>query len=458
MEGHLGLQLLLQFVLIFINAFFAMSEIAVISLNESKIRRQAEEGDKVAGRLLKMVTEPSGFLSTIQIGITLAGFLGSAFAASNLASRLSTWLIEDCGWTMSRSALNTLSVIFITLLLSYFTLILGELVPKRIAMNHPEKVARSICGFVNFIAVVLKPVVWFLAKSTNGVLRLIGIDPAADPEKVSEDDIRLMVDIGEEKGAIESNEKELIENIFEFNNTTAEDIMIHRTDMVVLWQEDPIEKIIETIEESGYSRFPVCGEDVDDVIGIIRTREFFLNLNSKNPKPVEKLVTPAYFIPESVRTDVLFRDMQAKKTHMAIVIDEYGGISGLVTMEDLLEEIVGNIFDESDKAEPQEITKIGENLWRVAGGATIDLINEELDINLDEDDEYETLGGLIYNNLNSIPPDGSKPELQIDGLDIKVQTIEDRRVEWALVSVIKKDDTPGGDDAAETPKSHKRGE
>lgn len=437
MEGHLGLQLLLQFVLIFINAFFAMSEIAVISLNEGKVRRRAEEGDRVSKRLLKMVTEPSGFLSTIQIAITLSGFLGSAFAAQNLATRLSSWLVNDCGWNIAQSTLETLSVIAITLALSYITLIFGELVPKRIAMNNPEKVAGFVSGVLSAVATVLRPVVWFLAKSTNGVLRLIGIDPNENSEKVSEDDIRLMVDIGEEKGTIESNEKELIENIFEFNNTTAADIMVHRTDMVVLWLEDPLDTIIETIQDSGLSRFPVCGEDVDDVRGILRSRELFLNLHSKQPKPLSELVMPAYFVPETVRTDVLFRDMQAKKTHMSIVIDEFGGISGLVTMEDLLEEIVGKIFDESDKTEPAEITPLGDDTWRVAGSATIEDINEALGIKLEESDEYETLGGLIYNNLTSIPPDGSQPEIRIDCLDIKVDHIEDRRIEWATVKVIR---------------------
>lgn len=436
MEGHLGLQLLLQLGLILINAFFAMSEIAVISLNEGKLRRQAEEGDKTSGRLLKMVNEPSGFLSTIQVAITLSGFLGSAFAARNLSTRLTEWLINDCGWVIKYSTLDAISVIVITLILSYFTLILGELVPKRIAMHNPEKVAKAVSGVVNAIAFILKPVVWFLAKSTNAVLRLIGINPKESAEKVSEDDIRLMVDIGEEKGTIESTEKELIENIFEFNNTTAEDIMVHRTDMVVIWLDDPIEKIIETIQDSGLSRFPVCREDVDDVVGIIRSREFFLNLHSKAPKEIKDLVTPAYFVPESVRTDVLFRDMQEKKTHMSIVIDEYGGISGLVTMEDLLEEIVGNIFDESDKAEPQEITQVGDNVWRISGGANIEDINETLGVDIEESDEYETLGGLIYNNLSSIPADGSKPEIVIGNLDIKVQLIEDRRVEWAIVKIL----------------------
>ena len=437
MEGHLGLQLLLQFVLIFINAFIAMSEIAVISLNEGKVRRRAEEGDRVSKRLLKMVTEPSGFLSTIQIAITLSGFLGSAFAAQNLATRLSSWLVNDCGWNIAQSTLETLSVIAITLALSYITLIFGELVPKRIAMNNPEKVAGFVSGVLSAVATVLRPVVWFLAKSTNGVLRLIGIDPNENSEKVSEDDIRLMVDIGEEKGTIESNEKELIENIFEFNNTTAADIMVHRTDMVVLWLEDPLDTIIETIQDSGLSRFPVCGEDVDDVRGILRSRELFLNLHSKQPKPLSELVMPAYFVPETVRTDVLFRDMQAKKTHMSIVIDEFGGISGLVTMEDLLEEIVGKIFDESDKTEPAEITPLGDDTWRVAGSATIEDINEAIGIKLEESDEYETLGGLIYNNLTSIPPDGSQPEIRIDCLDIKVDLIEDRRIEWATVKVIR---------------------
>ena len=345
-------KILVLVILILINAFFAAAEIAVISLSETKLRKQAEEGDKKAKKLLVLMQAPDSFLSAIQIAITLAGFLSSAFAADSFSDPLVHWLTVDKGFTaIPTSTLNTIMVVLITIVLSYFSLVLGELVPKRIAMKKTEAVARFTVGAVTSVAAVFRPVIWLLSKSTNGVLRALHIDPKADEEDVSEDEIRMMVDLGEERGAIESNEKELIDNIFEFNNTTAEDVMIHRTDMVMLWVEDTREEILATIRSSGLSRFPVYEENADDIIGILSTREYLLNAQAEAPKPMRELLRPAYFVPESVRTDVLFRDMQSKKVHMSIVVDEYGGTSGLVTMEDLLEEIVGNIYDEFD---PQE--------------------------------------------------------------------------------------------------------
>ncbi|MGN1003941.1 MAG: hemolysin family protein, partial [Oscillospiraceae bacterium] len=238
----------------------------------------------------------------------------------------------------------------------------------------------------------------------------------------------------EEKGAIEANEKEMIENIFEFNNTTAEDVMVHRTDMVMIWLEDPAEEILRVIEESGMSRFPVYNENADDIVGILSTRDYLFNTHRKEPKSFRDLLRPAYFVPESVRTDVLFRDMQSKKVHMAIVVDEYGGTSGLVTMEDLLEEIVGNIYDEFDPQDEQDIIRLEENLWRVAGSVELETLAEELDVELPEEEEYDTLGGLVFSQLSVIPEDGSTVEVDACGLHIKVVELSDRRVEWALVS------------------------
>ena len=294
--------------------------------------------------------------------------------------------------------------------------------------------ARATVGAVTAVATVFRPVIWFLSKSTNAVLRLLHIDPKADEEEVSEDEILMMVDLGEERGAIESNEKELIENIFEFNNTTAEDVMIHRTDMVMVWAEDPNEEVIRTIRESGMSRFPVYEEDADDIIGILNTRDYLLNAHSSHPKTLRELLRPAYFVPESVRTDVLFRDMQSKKVHLAIVVDEYGGTSGLVTMEDLLEEIVGNIYDEFDPQEEKDIEKLEDNLWRISGSCQLEQVAEALDIEFPEDEESDTLGGLVFAQLSAIPEDGSQVEVDSCGLHIKVQELTDRRVEWALVS------------------------
>lgn len=434
--------LLLQIILILINAFFASSELAVLSLNENKTRKQAEDGDKKAAMLLRMVEAPSSFLSTIQIGITLAGFLASAFAASNFAARLSA-LLRGWGLTLlSPGALYSVCVVLITLILSYFTLIFGELVPKRIAMKSPEKVAKFAGPVILGLATVMKPVVALLAASTNLVLRLIGIDPKAENEQVTEEEIRMMVDIGEEKGVIEGSEAELIENVFEFNNITAADVMVHRTDMTALCIRDSAEEILAVIRESGFSRFPVYDEDADDIVGVLSTREFLLNAQSASPLPLGKLLRAPYLVPETIRADVLLREMQKKKAHMAVVLDEYGGTSGLITMEDLLEEIVGDIYDEFDEQEEQDIMPLEENLWRIQGGAPLDEINEALHVSLPEDEEFDTLGGLIYSRLTTIPEDGATPCVDAFGLHIQVEKVEDRRVVSALVRKTEAESAP----------------
>ncbi len=437
--------LLLQLVLIFLNAFFAAAEIAVISLNENIVRKQAEEGDKKAAKMLRMVSEPTGFLSTIQVGITLAGFLGSAFAADTFSEPIVGWLMDSCGVTfIPEKTLDTLAVIVITLILSYFTLILGELVPKRIAMRNPEKLARGVCDVIIGISVVMKPVVWFLSVSTNAVLRLFGINPHEEEEAVSEEDIRLMIDIGEEKGTIDSVEREMIDNIFEFNNTHAGEIMTHRTDMTVVYADDSDEEIRRIIVESGYSRIPVCGEDADDVIGVLRARAFFINAQSESPRPLRELLMPAYFVPESVRADVLFRDMKRQKEHMAIVVDEFGGTAGLITLEDLLEEIVGNIYDETDIKEEPDIEAIGENCWRANGNCTLEVLRDVVGLALDpEETEYTTLGGLIFAHLGVIPEEGTTPTVKVENLEIRVLSIAERRVESAEITRLPEEEADG---------------
>lgn len=429
-------QLMLQVLLIFVNAFFAATEIAVISLNDNRLRRQAESGDKTAVLMLKIAQEPNSFLSTIQIGITLAGYIGAAFAAQNFSDPLTEFAMNAFRFAESaRHAVNGVSVLLITIVLSFFTLAFGELVPKRIAMQKPEPVARFASHIIRFLSVVMRPVIWLLSKLTNGILRILGIDPNADPEEVSEEEILYMVDVGEEKGAIETSEKEMIANIFEFNNTTAADVMVHRTDAQFLWVDDSEETILEVIQESGFSRFPVCGEDTDDILGILITRDFLLNLSSKDKKPLEELLRAPYFVPESVRADILFRNMQSNKTHMAIVVDEHGGTGGLVTMEDLIEEIVGNIYDESDKQDEHEITPLEDGRWRIAGSTILSDIADELGVLIPESDEFDTLNGLIVDNLSYIPDDGTCPTLTVDNLNIQVEQVQDRRIEWAIVSV-----------------------
>ena len=429
--------LILQIALILINAFFAASEIAVISLNETKLRRQADDGDQKAEKMLRMVGEPTGFLSTIQVGITVAGFLGAAFASHHFSDRLVSWLVNTCGVTaIAPTTLHSLSVIGITLLLSFVTLILGVLVPKRLATRKAEAFARAVCGIILFLSALLKPTVWLLTVTTNGVLRLRGVNPHENDESVSEDEIRMMIDIGEESGSIESEEREMIDNIFEFNNITAGELMVHRKDMTVIWANDTPEEIFRTIVESGYSRFPVCGEDTDDVLGILRTRAYLLNAHSNGGKTLRELLSPVHFVPETVHADMLFRDMQQKKMHMAVVVDEYGGTAGLITLEDLLESIVGNIYDETDEVEVQDITQIDENLWRVSGNCDLEDLSEAIDLKIEKDPDanYSSLGGLIFHILTEIPDDGNTPSLETDTLRIQVEEIQNHRVEWALVS------------------------
>ncbi len=442
-------QLILQLVLIFINAIFACSEMAVVSLNEKKMEKLAEDGNKKAAKLLKMLKNPDRFLSTIQISITLAGFLASAFAADNIANRLTKWLYTDIGLThLGTTALDTICVILITVVLSYFTLILGELVPKRIAMKNPEKAAMRLCSVVGFFAVIFRPAVWFLSISTNLVLKMLRIDPKHEDEEVTEEEIRLMVESSEEDGNIQADEKEMIENIFEFNNTTAADIMIHRTEMSAININDSFEDIISTINETGFSRFPVYENDIDNIIGVLSTRKFLLNICEKSPKTLKELIFEPNFVPESVRADLLFRDMQEKKSHMAIILDEYGGTAGLVTMEDLIEQIVGNIYDETDEQlEDEEIEELGENLYRMDGSVSLDTIEKVLDIDFPpEDDDLSTLSGLIFSRFTTIPADGETPELVIDRLHIKVEEITEHRVVSAVVELIPKEETEDEDE------------
>nr|MBQ4317934.1 HlyC/CorC family transporter [Clostridia bacterium] len=426
----MGGQLILQVVLIAINAFFAMTETACISINKTKLESAAKDGDKKAARLLKMVENPNGFLATIQIGITLAGFLGSAFAAENFSDVLVDFIVNTCGITaIPMKVLDTAAVVVITLILSFFTLVLGELVPKRVALKKADAIASAVCGIIIFLANIFKPVIWLTSVSTNGVLRLMGINPNEEEEEVSQDEIRMMIDIGEETGTIDPTQGELIDNIFEFNNLLAGDVMTHRTDMATISIEATNDEITEIIRETGFSRFPVYGKDIDEIIGVLRTREFLLNIQSPHPKALKDMLAKPHFVPETVRADVLFRDMQAKKRHMAIVVDEYGGTSGLITMEDLLEEIVGNIYDESDDKPEPDIVKLEDNLWRVSGSVDIDELAEAIGIDLDfEDEDYGTLGGLVYSQLSQIPEDGSNPEIEAKGMHVKVERISEHRV------------------------------
>ncbi len=439
--------LLLQVILIFINAFFACAEIAVISLNENKLKKESEDGNKKATKMLKMVERPTRFLSTIQVCITLAGFLASAFAAESFAEKLAEYIVK--AWEnapLSASTIEFLCLIVITIVLSFITLVFGELVPKRIAMANSEKIASAVSGVILFAAAAMKPLVWLLTVCTNGILRLIGIDPNAEPEEVTEEDIRMMVDIAEESENIESTEKDMIENVFEFNNITASEIMVHRTNVQAIQLDDSDADIYSVIESTGMSRFPVYGDDLDDVVGILNAKRFLMDRHRELDTPIKELLQSAYFVPELVHADVLFRDMQKKKENFAILVDEYGGMSGIVTMEDLLEEIVGNIYDEFDPQPELDIEKLSDDTWRVSGSMPLDELAEQIEWTPPEDDEFETLGGLIYSELSEIPKDGDTPHIEVCGLDITVEKIEDRHIESAIVKKLPKQESEDEED------------
>lgn len=427
--------LLLLPLLILLQGLFNAAGAALSALPQGRLHHQAEEGDEKARTLLELARTPERHRAAILAVCTLAGLFSAVLAVQSLVPPLSLWLRARLGEDVLPGAgLQAAVAAAVLLLLAYAGLVLGNLFPRRLAVRRPEAVARATLGAVKFAVSLFRPLSWLLDKSANGVLRLCGEDPNAAPESVSEDEIRMLVDKGEERGAIETAEKELIENIFDFNNTTAEDVMVHRTDMELLSVDEDAGEVLKTIRETGLSRFPVFEEDADDIIGILNTRDYLLNAQLPWPLPIRQLIRPAYFVPESVRTDQLFRDMQGKKIHMAIVVDEYGGTSGLVTMEDLLEEIVGNIYDEYDPQVEQAIVKQSENLWRVSGICELATLAEALDTPLPLDEDYDTLSGLVFSQLASIPQDGSHPELDVAGLHIYIEEISDHRVEWAEIS------------------------
>ena len=434
---------ILQIVLIFLDAVFASAEIAVISTNEAKLEKLSEEGDKKAKRLLSLTKNPSKFLSTIQVAITLAGLLGSAYAADNFAEPLVKWLV-GLGIGISESTLNSICVFVITLILSYFSIVFGELVPKRLAMKNAEKMALGMSGILKFVSCVFAPFVWILTKSTNGLLRLFHIDPNEQGDAVTEEEIRMMLDTGSERGTIDSMENEMIQNVFEFDDISISEICTHRRDVTVLYKEDPLSEWKKTIAETRHSFYPICGEDTDDVIGILNIKKFFRTDNSTPEAVIRAAAEKPYFVPENMKADVLFQNMKETRNYFAIVIDEYGGMSGVVTMHDLLELLVGDLVDK-DEEYSLEIEKLGENEWRIAGAASLEKVGEELELSFDTE-ECDTFGGYIFGLLGAVPDDGTTLELETDDLEIQVVSVEDHRIESTVVRKKEKETTETADE------------
>ena len=381
MDGDIAGSIILQIVLIAINAIFACVEIAVVSVNDTKLEKMVSDGNKKAMRLQKLTSQPSRFLATIQVAITLSGFLGSAFAADNFSEPLVAWLVS-IGTPIPEKTLDTIAVVLITLILSYVTLIFGELVPKRVAMQKTESIALGLSGMITAVSKIFAPLVWLLTASTNGVLRLLGIDPNQQEEQVTEEEIRMMVDAGSEKGAIDCEEKELIQNVFEFNDISVDEVCTHRTDVTLLWMDESIEKWDETIHKTRYSYYPVCGEDVDDIIGILDAKDYF-RLKEKNHEILmREAINPPYFVLETVKASVLFQNMKKSGNYFAVVLDEYGGMEGIITVRDLIEELVGDLSDEEEANRPQEIEQISEDTWKIVGTTELDDVMDALGVEL----------------------------------------------------------------------------
>ncbi len=418
------MQLIILIILILINAFFAASEIAFISLNDAKIDLMVKDGNKKAKTISKMLKTPSRFLATIQIGITLAGFLSSAFASDSFADDLAPMLYQAVP-SISLETWKGISIIIITIILSYFTLIFGELVPKRIAMKKCEMIAFASIGVINFISLVTSPFVRFLEFSTNVVSKLFGVT-GNEEETVTEEEIRMMVDVGEEKGTIKLNEKEMINNIFEFNDRTVSEIMTPRTQIFALDGNLAMsEAILEIAEDYKYSRIPIYKDSIDQIIGILYVKDMLLEQKNKNTK-IKNVVKDTFFIPATKNVDEVFAEMRKNKKQIAIVLDEYGGTAGLITMEDILEEIVGDIFDEFDDIE-KEYEKIDETTFLLQGSMPIYECRKVLGIAIPEGD-YETLSGYLIDELGRIPEEKEKPILEFENVVYKIEKVKNKRI------------------------------
>ncbi|WP_071396331.1 hemolysin family protein [Bacillus tuaregi] len=422
-------------ILILMNAFFAASEMALVGLNDNKIKRMAEDGDKKAKMLLNLISEPSRFLSTIQIGITLAGFLASAFAADFFAGPLAN-LLYDAGLPVELSVLETASVIVITILLSFITLVFGELVPKQLALQKAEPIANFVVRPLSFLFKLCLPIVKLLTFTTNNVIRLFGVDPNAKNNEATEEEIRMMVDVGSERGTIQEVEKLMINNIFEFNDKMVSDIVTHRTDMVALPVDASLQETVELVNLERYTRFPVYEGDFDKIIGIFHVKYLFQFMNQGNEQKFDlrKLIRKPYFVLETQRIDTLFADMKKNNVHIAIVLDEYGGTEGLVSIEDVIEEIVGEISSEMDGAEENEIQQLADNKYSVEGVTNLTKLAKLLQTELPTD-SFDTLNGFLISQIGYIPSIDERPVINYQNLRFEVTDVTENRIEQVIITI-----------------------
>lgn len=440
-----------QLCLLLLSMLLAFSFHSLSLLSDARLRTGEEDDDPTALKLLAVFPRRDRLCNGTQLCMLLVSFVSVTLLLRDLTAPL-TNALQAISWlsAVQPAVLHGVACVILLLCYSMLLLILTELLPLHLLPPAPEKTALRLLIVAKTAALIVTPLVFLCEQIAMLLARMMGVDPEAE-EEVTEEEIRAMVDISSESGAIEETEKEMIENIFEFNNRTAGNVMTHRIDVTAIWVGDDSDTIMETIMTSGRSRFPVYDEDIDDIIGILNTRDYLLNARKPQPEPLRHILREAFFVPETVQADSLFREMQKKNRHMAVVIDEYGGMSGIVTMEDLLEEIVGNIYDETDECEEnEEIAQVSKDTYRMPGSATLKDISEELEIDLPEDEAYDTLGGLIFDQFTTIPEDGTTPVVDVAGLHIEVESIQDHRVESALVTRLP--------DAEEKPEEDKRKE
>ena len=439
METITGGSLLLQFIVIValtgINAFFSSAEMAIVSINKNKLKILVEEGNKKAIMLENLMKEPSKFLSTIQVGITLAGFFASASAATGLSQYLSIYL-RKLGIPYS----GQISMILITFVLSYITLVFGELIPKRIALKSSEKIALSSVGTIVTVSKIFSPFVKFLTFSTNIILTALKMKEDDIEEKVSKEELRSLVEVGREHGIINEVEKEMIENIIEFDEKVAREIMIPRTKVFLIDKNISVDELFEKKEVEVYSRIPVYEDEADNIVGILFMKDLMIEAYRKGFQNVKlpEIMQEAYFVPETKNVNELFNEMQSEKKHIAILIDEYGGFSGIVTLEDLIEEVMGNISDEFD-ADDSSIKKLSANKYLINGELSLNDLNDYFHIEL-ESKHYDTLSGVLIEHMGYIPEDNEDIEpIIIDGISFKPKRVKDKKIEWVLAKFNKEE-------------------
>lgn len=433
-SGGLISEMMLIVLLTAINAFFSSAEMAIVSINRNRIRMLVEEGNKKAIMLEKLIKEPSKFLATIQVGITLAGFFASAYAATGLSSRLAVFL-EVHGVVYS----SQIALISITILLSYFTLVFGELYPKRVALQKSEVIALFSIRPIVTVSKITMPFIKLLSGSTNLLVRASGIKTERLDEKVSMEEIKSVIEVGQEHGVINETEREMIESIFEFDDKVAEEVMTSRTDVFAIDINSPPEEILKELLEENYSRVPVYKDDIDNIIGILFMKDFIIEASKHDFEHVDigKILRTPYFVPATKRIDELFKELQSSKNHIAILINEYGGFEGIVTIEDLIEEVMGKILDEYDEVEP-DIIKVDKDTYIVDGLIPIGEVNDYLDTNL-ESQHSDTIGGFVIDLIGSIPKDGDEKIVEYENMVFKVEEVKAKRIEKVKI-ILKREE------------------